>query len=104
MSTELERVAAMADLMAAKGLRYVKIDGMEVEVDKPLVPIAPAAPAVPVAQIPAGASVTPAPEEGESVMLPAEALCRCTHAMVDHDSSGCLVAGCKIETCLQTKV
>lgn len=100
MSTEIERVSAMADLMVAKGIRFVKIDGMEVDLDRPLVPTAPEAKSA----IPAGASVTPMPEDGESVMLPAEALCRCGHALIDHDSSGCLVAGCPVETCAQTKV
>lgn len=104
MSSEVERVAALADVMREKGIRRLRIGDAEIDMGADLRQLLAPIPGLQPTPIPAGASVTPTPEEYESVMLPAEALCRCTHAMIDHDSSGCLVAGCSVETCAQTKV
>lgn len=104
MSTEIERVAALADLMRAKGVKHLRVGDMEIDLGPDLRQLLAPIPGLESTPIPAGASVTPPPEDSESVMLPAEALCRCSHAMIDHDSSGCLVAGCPVETCAQTKV
>lgn len=93
--TEAERVATIADVMRAKGLRKVRVGDLEIELgDKPRETV----------PIPPGASVTPTPGPDESFMLPAEGLCRCGHPMVDHAAHGCLVGGCPIETCMNAKV
>lgn len=89
--TEAERVATIADLMRAKGLKRVKVGDLEIELGE--------APRV-TSPIPEGASVTPPPDPDRSFMMPAEDLCRCGHPMVDHAEHGCLVGGCPIETCI----
>ncbi len=102
MSDEMERIEALVDLMRRKGIRTLSSGGTRIEIGD--APVAAALPGA-VQTVPHGASVTPPPAmEDAPFMMPDTRLCRCGHAMVDHDESGCLVAGCSVNVCAETKV
>lgn len=103
MSSEIERVAALADVMREKGIRHLRIADVEIDLGPRLDQSVAPTLAPDTVSPPPGASLTEKPHSYESVMLPAEALCRCGHEMVLHDENGCQVSGsCSIEACSKT--